>query len=250
MKKILYALLIVFGAAGCAVRISHPVAIANRVSGYLEFEGTAEYAGYDVRLGEKIQTTGVHPDDSGFLFGDTTTDVRTGIDFPIRLGLRWLTGTPETKLVLGSDIRFNTFTNMGAYETGIYDFAQQSSDRRPTESGSFVFSHLRMPAITPIFSVGVRQQLGRCGLEVAYGLPYSSMRAESGHDRFGRWQVMQSETWSGWGQWLFGRMVWRIDKEDEIDFGISVFAEEYQGVEFLGEPAKIKSVGGTIFFRL
>jgi len=230
---------------GCSI-YQKQIPLGEHTTGKLAVEGVIDGISYDVELGEAIQTTDVHPDDSGFLNGETTTDVSSALDLGFRFGLHYTQYYRKLGLKAGLDARFNLYTSGGGYRTGIYDTEQQSSDTRPPGSGSFVYTKLQCGYFTPIPFLGLQYRGSRWLLELDAGLPYGHFKAESGHDRFGDWEKVQRETWTGWGQWYQAR-IGLITQKDRA-YVLGVYMEEYEA-EFLEEPADISAVGFTFCFQ-
>ena len=209
-------------------------------------ELSLEYLKYDVNLGKKIQTTPVHPDDSSFLSGETTTDVggtgSVGLKYSLEgsIGNEWLRG-----FVKGA-LRYNALSSQDEYKRGIYDTKQQESDTRHPSSGSFVFTHLDVGLLTFIPSAGLEAKLSeKFLLSAEYGFPYMGFEARSGHDRFGAWQTVQKDSWDGFGRMWGLNLTYIPESErdwtgDKWSFNVYYMQEKYTP-NFAGEDAKIQT---------
>lgn len=206
----------------------------------------AESIKYKVKkLGKKIQTTPVHPDDSGFLTGQTTTNLEGDKerDFALKvggdIGVGYNADSADVRFRFGGDIRYNPLSGSD-FREGLYDTKQQVSDVRPPGSGSFVFTQLNPDAITLIPRIGIETTLfEKLDFGVEVGFPYMEWAIKSGHDRWGRWQTVQKDSWKGFGKRYAGKIGWRL--ENGLIF-LSVFKESYKP-DFAGEDAEIEDVG-------
>jgi hypothetical protein len=211
---------------------------------YLESElrGGCEYMRYRANLGNKIQTTPVHPDDSGFLTGSTKAEAKRGWDVPVRGGAGVSVGTPELRVGVGLDARINPLAQT-EYREGIYKTAQQSSDTRPPELGSFVYTIIKPKWFTAIPVVTAEANLGDLKIRAEAGMPYGGFEVESGHDRWGEWEAAQRESWKGFGRrYTLGA---DIPVSEGIRVGIFGGVEKYN-VEFDGEKGKINAILGAV----
>lgn len=201
---------------------------------------------YDVDLGKKIQTTPVHPGDSGFLSGATTTDVGGGWDCAPKVRLESSFGNKNFRLRIGTDVRYNV-SSLTGYREGIYDTRQQTSDTRPPGSGSFVYTQLKPDSFTYVPSIGLEATiLENIILNAEYGFPYTGFEVSSGHDRYGKWQAVQEDSWKGFGRSIGGGIDFILD--DEASLSLLVRQERYKP-EFIGEKARIDALIGTVVFR-
>lgn len=200
------------------------------------------------KLGRKIQTTSVHPADSGFLTGETTTDLdgEKGWDPAPKLGLIGLIGGEDLRLKLGGDVRYNPAASANGYQEGFYDVRQQISDTRLATSGSFVFTQLTPDHLTYIPFVGAETRIAEnIFLSFEVGFPYMEWKVRSGHDRWAHWETVQRDTWKGFGMRYAGSISFTTNGRGE--FFISPFYEKYDP-EFAGEEAEIEGWG--VFFGL
>lgn len=212
----------------------------------MEYEINGDMVQYNVDLGDRVQTTGVHPDDSSFLHGETTTQVGSGSEFAPRIGLHYLFGKPHFKFVVGFDARFNPMTSRDDYRTGIFSSHKQVSDGRDSAHAAYVYTQLRPALLTPLPFVGVQYRWKNVLLGGEYAHPYGAFMVSSGHDRFGKWEESLREKWSGWGQRFLLRLGWIYD--EEVDYSLGIFHESYSA-EFLEEPADIKAWGLMLYIR-
>jgi len=194
-------------------------------------------------LGGKIQTTPVHSDDSGFLTGRTITNLDGDKTWDVapKAGLLASIGDDNLRFNIGADIRYNPLSHKDDYHEGLYDWRQQVSDTRPPSQGSFVFTQLTPDYFTYIPFVGVERKLSeRLCLGFEVGFPYMQWEVRSGHDRWGRWETVQRDSWSGFGMRYTGNVLFKINENGE--FFISPFYEQYNP-EFAGQGAKIRGLG-------
>lgn len=201
------------------------------------------------KLGRKIQTTSVHPDDSGFLTGETTADLKgeKKVAGALTVGLVGLIGDDDLKLKIGGDLRYNFLSHEDDYHEGLYDWRQQVSDTRPPSQGSFVFSQLIPDHFTYIPFVGVETKLSESlllGIEM--GFPYMEWEVRSGHDRWARWETIQRDSWRGFGRRYTGSILYKISEDNELF--LSPFYEKYSP-KFAGEGAKIDAFGVFLGMR-
>ncbi len=200
---------------------------------------------YNPDLGEKISTTPVHPADSTFLSGKTTTSPSgydsDHTDFAPKLGLFATLGDENLKVVGGIDWRWNPLHHSDGYREGIYSARQQVSDFRPPSSGSFVFTQVIPGAFTLIPSVGIEGKLGeKLILGGSIGFPYMEWEARSGHDRWGSWETVQHDSWKGFGMRYAATIGLKLN--DRNRFLLSFFQEKYRP-DFAGEGATISGRG-------
>ncbi|MFC1721554.1 hypothetical protein ACFL0Z_01425 [Patescibacteria group bacterium] len=245
MKKILCLALLLLAAAGCSI-YQKGIPLGEHTNGTLSVEGVFDVVQYDIELGDKIQTTDVHPADSGFLSGETTAELSSPIDGGVRFGLHYLQEYKQMGWKLGLDLRANPWGAGTGYRAGMYEVEQQSSDTRPPGSGSFVYTQLRPRYITPIPFAGLQWRGSHFQMEIDVGSPYGDFTVESGHDRWGKWEPVQSESWSGWGQWYQGRIGYVTNSDRAYLLG--VYFEKY-GAEFLGEPGDISCWGFSFCYQ-
>ncbi len=198
-------------------------------------------------LGSQIQTTPVHPDDSSFLTGQTTTNLdESDWGFGLTAGLVGSIGNDDLRLKIGADIRLNLFRK-DDYREGIYDVKQQVSDTRPASSGSFVFTQVIPDYFTYIPFAGVEKVLSESLLlSFEFGLPYMKWEVRSGHDRWGKWQTVQEDSWSGFGRRYTGTIAFKRDGKNV--WFISGFYERYRP-EFAEGKADATCFGGLIGVR-
>lgn len=194
-------------------------------------------------LGKKIQTTSVHPDDSRFLTGKTTTKVegKSKSDFSPKIGLASIIGDENLNLKIGADIRYNLLSATDGFREGFYDTRQQVSDTRLPANGSFVFTQLTPGKAAYMPFVGIEARLAEglfWGFEI--GFPYMKWEARSGHDRWGSWETVQRDSWEGFGIRYAGNLALKIHNNGELY--IAPFYEEYSP-DFVGEEAKIEGWG-------
>lgn len=247
---------VLFGQ-GCAATSRKPVWWDQREKVYPAVEARMglDYVYYRTKLPHQIETTPVHPDDAGFLTGETRADVDSGYDIAPKLGLGASLGGENLRLIVGGDVRYNpgattsdddsdAYNFTWEYGDGIYQRKQQASDTRSMDSGSFVFTSFDPEGVTYVPSVGIEATFFkkiRLGIEA--GLPYSRFKVRSGHDRFRRWQTVQKDSWTGYGE-SFGASIGCIDDNPSdakrSSISLSVRQERYEP-RFAGERAEIDS---------
>ena len=258
-KKIKTKLGILVLAAASALSSNSGCSYVQNVDSFsgldkLETNLSFDFLYYYSHLGKKIQTTPVHPDDAGFLTGETSTNVAgSGLEIVPRCGIRQPILNLEgiIKLKVGADCKFNL---MGQAENGgIYDVRQQVSDIRPADQGSFVFTWVKPYILTlnPLVELEItpfENKNLKFGLE--YGNTYTGFEVLSGHDRWGYWDPVQRESWSGHGHSFGIKFNWGENKYDkyqkfctpaDCDKATFIFLgkESYRNMEFAGEKAKI-----------
>ncbi len=241
MEKIVFLLVLIFGAAGC-VFVS-PKFQTGKSIGQIEAETNVEALSYDLSLGDKIQTTGVHPDDASFLTGETTTNLRHGNDGGLIFGLRYRYQHSQShpiNWILGINGRFRLVSDHDRWHQGIFDDRQQESDERPSKSGAFVYTRFVPADWATIPFVGLDYRLNKLLLGAQIGFPFNEFTIESGHDRYGIWDPVQSETRSVVGYRLQGEISWAI--YDQVNAGLTIFHERYR-TRFGDEEANISVMG-------
>ena len=208
-----------------------------------------EPVAYKADLGEKIKTTPVHSHDSPFLSGETATEPDSyddGFSWAPNLGLFGSIGTENLRIVGGVSGRWNIMYYEDGYRQGFHSTRQQVSDIRPESNGSFVFTQLVPDAFTFIPSVGIEGKIEDLMIGVTAGFPYMGWKVRSGHDRWGSWETVQKDSWTGFGERYTLTLGFNLDDESDDDkFFISVFYEDYEP-KFAGEKAKISGIGGVI----
>jgi hypothetical protein len=186
-------------------------------------------------VSKSLRTTPVHPDDSSFLSGETTTGNPRGLGSAVKAGIAASAGTPGFRVYAGGDLKYGAFSAIGARK-------QQDSDPRPESQGSFVDTRL-IPVYTVLPLVGVEAALGSTVLRAEAGVPYSKYKVESGHERFGKFKKVQEESWKGKGVHVRGDVLFRIS--EDWRFGGSVGYEHFDA-EFAGEKSDIESILGFL----
>lgn len=206
---------------------------------------------YGAELGEKIRTTPVHPSDSLFLSGSTTTanpDDGLNFDFAPKLGISGSVGSGVLRLIGGASVRFNWLSTQDGYREGMHSVRQQVSDTRPSGSGSFVFTQVIPEFYTITPSVGVEWDIANnVTLEASVGFPYMEWEVQSGHDRVGLWETVQTDSWSGFGMRYSAGTHFTFF--DNIRAVLQGFYEEFEP-DFAGEEATISGAGGYLGFSV
>ena len=211
---------------------------ATLKKGRVDVRGGLTAISYDLDIGQRLQTTPVHPDDASFLSGNTTTNLTGGWQpFSTEVGFAAL---------WGDKIRFETglMTRISypeeEWRKGIFDTRQQVSDMRPSANGSHVYTLFKPGRLTVTPFIGVRASLSRAvRVMLEAGLPWTDFEVESGHDRYGNWQRVQKDSWSGLGRnaslsFNFGK--------GENAYYVGVMREDFPA-EFAGEDSPISSFG-------
>ena len=198
---------------------------------------------YSINLGDKIQTTHTHVDDYSYLgHGDTTASINNALDFSFGGSVDFVSDNDGVKWLFGIGGRLNAGILTSGYRGGNYQVEQQRGDERRKDQQSYVFTQfIPYPVIEP--HVGVKFKLFDHDTTIRYGLPWTWFRVKSGHDRYGRWETVQNEMWSGFGQSASIGM--NMDKYLE-GFYWGVKYERYR-LEFANEIGLIE--GYTIFMR-
>jgi len=233
--------------SGCMIRANKKIETDSPIYPEAGFRAGVELIDYEVKeLGDKIQTTGVHPDD-WFLSGTTTTDLegKSSKDFVPKLGLEASLGWDFLRVYTGVDARVHSLSSKN-HTVDLYDNPQQSSDIRPSSQGSFVYSKLSTEPFSFVPFVGVEGVIAEkihLGFEI--GKPYMGWKMERGHDRWSHHQKVHEETWNGFGKRIGGFAGFSIDDSDSnldrLLIGLYVGKESYEP-EFAGEKGKIEGV--------
>jgi hypothetical protein len=239
-----------FGASGCGMKVYRDKEIGGGIYAGGAADFGLEYLRWDdIKLGKKIRTTPVHPDDASFLSGDTTTDNprRPDSGLALRTSLEGSAGLERVRLKVGGAARFSGSSD--DYREGSYDVKQQSSDTRPAADGSFVFTQFTPDTTTLIPYVGIEvipvKNYLRVGVE--YGFPYTGFEVTSGYDRYGNWQTHQSEHWSGFGQRVGATIHYSPWGEDSGTCLFLFVGKETYKPTFAGEKAEIGTLSGSVF---
>ena len=216
---------------------------AHKEGFYIESElrGGMEYMQYRAKLGNKIQTTPVHPDD-WFLSGETKAEVKRGWDIPVRGGAGMSVGTPELRVGAGLDARINPL-HASKEREGIFQGEQQSSDKRAPQDGSFVYSDLRPTWFTIIPTIIAEANLGDLRIRAEAGMPYGGFDFESGHDRYSELSPVQRYSWKGFGK--RGTIGVDFPITEGLRVGVMGGVEKYN-VELGGEKGKIDVILGAV----
>jgi hypothetical protein len=206
-----------------------------------ELRGGFEYMQYRAKLGDKIQTTPVHPDD-WFLSGATKAEVKRGWDIPIRGGAGASVGIPELRVGAGLDARINPL-HASEEREGIFKTEQQSSDKRAPQDAAFVYTDLKPAWFTIIPTLTAEANLGDVRIRAEAGMPYGGFKVESGHDRYCELEPVQRDSWKGFGRrFTLGA---DIPVTEGLRVGIMGGIEKYN-VEFCGEKGKIDVILGAV----
>lgn len=205
------------------------------------------------KLGPKIQTTQAHSDDKWLFSGQTTTDIATKGEELKGSGLtlygegafgykkEWL----DTRAGIGFGARINN-NEADEYHEGIFDWKQQENDHRHPWRGAFVYTEVKPGEYTLIPQVGAELTLfDRITFRGEVGFPWMEWETESGHDRYGRYESVQKEESSQFGQRYVGKVKLRLtepDKKVEVNLSIG-YAHETHTPKFAEEKAEIEGKG-------
>jgi len=181
-----------------------------------------------------------HPNDQGFLQGDTKVSPDGELDVAPRAGLGWqITAPTNTTIGLGVDGRLQPATQDDGYREGMVDTIQHSNDTRRESEGSFAYGRFTPGPVAVIPYLRLEQRLfEKLVLAVEYGMPYNSAEFEAGYDRWGKEEEYKTYSWSGFGQRWAGEILWQLDDDvdgDPIAIGIGVAQETYDGDDFSWE---------------
>jgi hypothetical protein len=232
--------------AGCNANANKKNEIFNPDTTYTKpyFKLDLEAVNYKVKeLGDKIQTTPPHPKDTGWVKQPTKTNLvgksAGGFAFKTGGGLGYYNSDLGLSLFGGGDIRILGLSS--EFRDGLYDNLQHTTDSRPPQIGSFVFTQLNPSVLTYIPKIGIEKGTKNAAIGFEYGFPYMTWEARSGHDRWSSWENVQSEKWRGFGtRW---EVKLRYQEKDSNNYGFfSVFGENYK-MKFAGENAKVGGLG-------
>jgi hypothetical protein len=204
---------------------------------------------------KKWQTIPVHPDDAGFLHGDTTTDINDisydGGAGRFAFGMGWghKTDSHNTRLMAGVEIS-------GCGEFYGFETKRQASDIRPGDSCSKVYSNLGVCGNTFAPYIGLETIINKnFYLGASAALAGYDIDAEAGHARFGAHEPVFKDSIKAIGgrYYVSAGYVLSSPFEDEkilsfedtlpnIGFIASAFAGNYQG-DIDGEKLKLQDKG-------
>jgi len=234
-------------AGGCAVDIpltapANPEGLYVATKARLGLDAIAYRADVD----DELATTAVHPDDVGMFTGATKANPDNfdldQLNIAPAAGLFASVGTRALRLFGGVTGRLNLlYFSRDGYRKGIHDTRQQASDPRPGAVGSFVFTQVNPGIVGLIPSAGLEANLGKLRLTAEVGFPYQRWEFRSGHDRWGRWQTVQSGSWTGLGIRYGGALGYRFNHS--LDLFAAAFYESYD-TSF----GAVEGVGGVVGF--
>jgi len=225
--------------SGCAVHFK-PEDVPKDFSVYPEYRVGMDVFYTKANVSRQLRTTPVHLNDP-FLSGSTTTGNPRGPDVALKVGAVASAGVPKFRVYAGGDLRYSC----SLMYSGIDARKQQDSDTRPAAQGSFVDTQL-IPSYTVLPLVGLEAALGDFTFRVEAGLPYAGFKVRSGHERYGKFEQVQQDTWAGWGEHVKGDVLYKIS--DDWRAGVSLGYEHF-GAEFGGEKSDIKSILGFLQFE-
>ncbi|MFH1308110.1 MAG: opacity family porin [archaeon] len=213
---------------------------------YFETRGNfgLDFNFYNLKINDDVQTVDVHPDDAGFLSGTTDTNLNSGEDIGLRLGVEGSYGTDVLRFLFGADAIINSGFFADGYREGMYDVKKQSSDRRPGDNASFVYTQFVPGLVTLEPYVGGRISSESIGLVGKIGLPLMiDAEVESGHDRYGEFESVTSESDNPIG--ISGSLGIEYNLADDVTVNLSI---GYQSMEAsFGEINSIRALAGVSY---
>lgn len=202
---------------------------------YPEYRFGANAVYVKTKLPAKIRTTPVHPEDSEFLTGETTTNSPEGYDLRPKAGAILSAGIPQMRFYAGGELEWSvnsaTKPNWRVYET-----EKQTSDPLPSEFASFVFTEVTQP-YTLRAVAGLETMLDPFTFRIEGKLPYGFFKAESGHYRFGEFEIVQTEEWKGWGRGIGASILY---EGPPLRIGVYLGIEKFE--PDLGGKAEIENI--------
>jgi len=158
---------------------------------------------YKAHLESGVASTPVHPDDTWLLDETTSTQPDTSLgrraDVAPMGGLFATWGSERLRLLGGVYARWNLLHYADGYREGLYSVRQQRSDPRPAWDAAFVFSQVTPGPVSLIPTAGVEGNIGRLKWGAEVGFPLTGWDLRSGHDRYARWDSVETESWRGFG---------------------------------------------------
>ncbi len=221
---------------GCAVTPS-------REYNSIALRSGLETSVYSIDIGEKVQTTPTHPDDS-IQPTETSAKLSSHYGNGVRLGLENSYGNDDYRLGIGWDTRYVFCRDGGRLE--------MLAEKRQETNGSESYAFTRLTPMKfghALFVRGEKKVYGNIRLGAEVGFPYSGFTVESGRDRYGKWETLRKERWSGFGR-LF-RLTLDAGLSERYIMSFSAGFESFEP-DFGGESGRIQSVtasgGITISF--
>ncbi len=225
--------------SGCAIHVK-PTDVSKDFSVVPEYRVGMDGFYTKANVSRQLRTTPAHPNDS-FLSGSTTTGNPSGADVALKAGVVASAGVPKFRVYAGGDLRYSC----SFIYSGIDARKQQDSDTRPAAQGSFVDTQL-IPTYTILPLIGLEATLGEFTFRVEAGRPYAGFKVRSGHERYGKFEKVQEDSWAGWGEHYKADVLYKIS--DGWRAGVSLGYEHYDA-EFGGEKSNIKSILGFLQFE-
>lgn len=184
-------------------------------------------------LNKNLTTVPVHPQDAGFLSGDTPVEL--GSDWELAVTIGGELEYPLTDILSlkgGLEGRLNCSSNK--YRGGYYEVKKQISDTRPGDNASFCFAQLYEFPLSFVPSASINLDFEKFGISLGAEFPYTKYTAKSGWDRFGEWETANKEKWTGFSRALVGKLYFG-DKNAKFAIG---FRDEKVDMEDMGNLRK------------
>ncbi len=217
---LIMALLIFFTSTAMAQEQANPAKFGFKVN--IGFAVEAYYLMMDIP--NEVLTVPANPADSST--GSTSTELPSSINYAVKLNLRaYFFGTEDIQLYGGVD--FGISPVVTGYRQGIY-----ATELSNYGGESYAYSQL-IPSnysIAPV--LGLQYYL----LVFEVSFPNTSFTLETGNDRWGSWEKVNSFEWQGFGQrYMLGFNV--LD-----DFQLGLYYEHYQP-DFDGQQSDFNIIG-------
>ncbi len=226
MKKTLTSILAagLFALAGCrtnfirddsgVVEKSYP-----RLKSEFRVGWEPKYYNFNVKESKSVP---VHPEDAGFLSGDT--DVKAGDRFLLASFTGGYAERLETKkfaVKLGADAELD----LNKY-VFCQDYTQQASDHRAKSHGSFVYDRIDPEFFSLIPFIGLHTQIGDFNPYIEYGVPIRTFERSWGHYRWNHEEKEGSESDSVTGKKMRIGLDGRL-KDTSEKWGLEFSKENY-----------------------
>jgi hypothetical protein len=208
---------------------------------------------YSLSLNES-KTVPVHPDDAGFLHGNTEVKAGNSGITPCAFNLGGeIRETWKNGLSLFGGIDWEFEATSGDYannygESGMFSMAKQSSDNRPDAYAAFVYDKVRPDggSLIPFIGIGIRGD--KCFADLEYALDTRKFEREWGNHRFCQEQAIGSEKYDTSGSRVALKL--GIRQEEGLMCGLQLMLEDYNLEKSSGESAgKLKSYSAGFFVK-
>jgi len=223
------------GISGCNTGDAHRrnefyPAIAPRVG--------VDIISYETKYPASSETTFVHDADGGPSKGSARAQIKGYDSAGFKLGLEGSVGWDYLRLKTGFDTRFNSNSSRNSYRT--YQGDSETAPQ-PIPWQSYAYTQTWNSPMTYIPFVGIESNLDWLKLGVEYGWPKMGFNVERGHDRYGKWETVEKQSWNGTGSRLGTYIGVRPGgKESPISF-LFEYAQENYGVKFGKDKGKVKA---------